>query len=85
MVLHTLSPLRPRMSSLEQMCHKIDDDQCTGGHFLNVFREKLAVCGIFTPENLARFEKDTWGAKFGLKEGQIMVLDEYILCTQNTD
>ena len=72
------------MSTLEQMCQQIDDDQCTGGHFLAIFHQNLAARRIFTPENLAKFQVDSWGEKFGLMEGQVMVLNEYILSAKNS-
>ena len=67
------------------MCRRIDKDQCTGGHYLAVFRTNLAARGIFTPENLAKFQVDSWGEKFGLMEGQVMVLNEYIEMSKNTE
>ena len=73
------------MSTLEQMCQQIDDNQCTGRHFLAIFCQTLAACRIFTPENLAKFQVDSWGEKFGLMEGQVMVLNEYILSAKNSE
>ena len=67
------------------MCRQIDKDQCMGGHYLAVFRTNLAARAIFTPENLAKFQVDSWGEKFGLMEGQVMVLNEYIEMSKNTE
>lgn len=81
----TPTKMRVRVSPLEELCQHIDDENYTGGHFVSVFREKLAVNGIFTPEYLSKFDSEKWSEKFGLNEGQVMVLKDYVLAQKNKE
>ena len=71
------------MSALEKLCCKIDADKNAGRHFLDIFRNNLAVAGIFTPEDMMKFDPEIWGEEFDLKKGQVMILKEYILSSSS--
>ena len=72
------------MSQLEKICHEIDDDHCTDGHFVKVFQNKLAPAGIFSTEDLLDFSPEKWGKIFKLGPGEVVVLKKYVLAQNNT-
>ena len=76
------TPSKSRMSRLEKLCHQIDDEKCTGGHFAKVFKTKLASNALFTPEDLTEFDVDSWGELFKLIPAEVMILKKYILSDQ---